>query len=335
VRWLSRAPCVALALALASPARAAPPADAVIARIAKLFDERPLVMIGELHRWAELHAFMREMLRDPRFACRVDDVVVEFGNSRLQKLADAYAQGQEVTEAQLQSLWRETVVPLTWNSPVYRQIYETVRAVNQKRLCPHPVRIVLADPPLDWSKIRTVKDYAPWTDRDGSFAAVVEREVLAKGHRAFLLAGLAHAVKRAPDGVFDGPTAAQLIDRAHPGSLFVIAVVPTPKAAEELRMGPPPSFEIVRGSALATADFRLFWRSDPEKAWPTLGEVADGVLYVGAQTLVYPPPEIYLDPDYQRELRRHAAIIKDYSGQDFLTVIDGLVEEARKARQRN
>jgi hypothetical protein len=37
---------------------------------------------------------------------------------------------------------------------------------------------------------------------------------------------------------------------------------------------------------------------------------------------VRPSPKIYLDPAYQRELRRRAAIIKEFSGQNFTPAID-------------
>src|SRR5947209_10454941 len=150
---------------------------AVIGQIANQFEEHPLIMIGELHRWEQLHAFLREMIRNPEFVCRADDIVVEFGNSRLQGLADKFAAGEKLSETELQSLWRETSVPLTWNSPVYWEFYETVREINQRHLCSRSIRIVLADPALDWSKIKSAKDYAPWADRDASYAAVVEREV--------------------------------------------------------------------------------------------------------------------------------------------------------------
>lgn len=69
---------------------------------------------------------------------------------------------------------------------------------------------------------------------------------------------------------------------------------------------------------------------NPHKKWPPMGEVVDGVLSIGAQTFAYPPPTIYLDADYQRELRRRAAIIKEFSGQDFTPAIDDLVKEASK-----
>jgi hypothetical protein len=146
-----RASLPLLLLALASCA-AAPPRSAsrqAIAQIAKQLDEHPLIMIGELHRWGRLHAFLRELITDPGFICRVDDVVVEFGNSRLQKLADIYAAGGALGETEIESMWRETSVPLTWNTPVYRAVYDTIREINRRHLCAHPVRIVLADAPLD------------------------------------------------------------------------------------------------------------------------------------------------------------------------------------------
>jgi hypothetical protein len=62
-----------------------------------------------------------------------------------------------------------------------------------------------------------------------------------------------------------------------------------------------------------------------------MGEVVDGVLYVGEQTLLHPSATIYLEPAYQQELRRRISIIKDHSGQDFMPVLDDLVREAKRA----
>ncbi len=320
-----------------------------IAAIAKQFDKHPLIMLGELHRSIEIHAFLQQMLRDPVFICRADDIVVEFGNSRLQAVADAYVSGGDITAVQLQSVWRETSPPLTWNSPVYRQVFETVRDINSKHLCRHALRVLLGDPPLDWSKVETAKDYEPFTDRDGSYAAVVEREVLARHHRALLIAGELHAMKQIPKDLQDSPddvTVAQLIERKHPGALFCIVSVPLPDAAKALGMGAPPSFRTVRGSPLERADFQLVdeeiavtqvsvagkqvWKVEPDKGWPRMGEVVDGLVYLGGNHSLYPSPSIYLDPVYQQELRRRAVIIKSYSGQDFMPGIDELVKKAGK-----
>src|SRR5690349_7425674 len=251
---------ICLAAAFAPMARSAEPASAS-AELAKQFDTHPLVMVGELHRSRELHGFLQQLLHDPAFICRVDDVVVEFGNARLQPLADDFAAGKPLTEAQQQSMWRETAVPLAWNSPVYRQFLESVRDINQAKLCPHPVRLVLADVPLDWATIQTAADYAPLTDRDGSLADVVEREVLAKGHRALLVAGEFHAMKSVPKDLQDDPAelvAAQRIERRHPGALFSVVMVPRLPAAQALGMdAAPPVFRVVHGTALERVSFQF------------------------------------------------------------------------------
>ena len=133
---------------------------------------------------------LRRLIGDPRFLCRTDDIVIESGNARLQPVADAWASGKDVGEAELVSMYRETAVPFAWNAPMYRQFYETVREVNARHLCPHPVRLVLGDPAFDWATIETADDLRKVADRDAFYATVVEREVLAKKHRALLVSGV-------------------------------------------------------------------------------------------------------------------------------------------------
>jgi hypothetical protein len=334
MNWV-RAAILAAAIAPGLGAKAeAPPSAAVIAQVAKQFDQHALIMMGELHRWEQLHAFIREMIRDREFICRADDIVIEFGNARLQNIADDYAFGRNVTAAQLESVWRETAVPFGWNSPVYRQLLETVREINDTNLCDHKIRIVLGDPPLDWSKIKNVQDYARWIDRDASFAEVVEREVLAKHHHAFLLAGQYHVVKHRPEGDDDEARAAEIIERKHPGALFTIVPAP-PAAANALHLAPAPSFKVVSGSGFERADFSMIATMNPHKKWPPFADVVDGVLFVGEPTFLYPSPTIYLDPDYQRELRRRIAIIKEFSGQDFGPGLDDLIREASKPQKNS
>jgi hypothetical protein len=320
----------ALLISTSLSAQAAPSSGAISA-IARQFDTHSVIQLGELHRSLQIHSFIQQMLHDPRFVCRVDDVVVEFGNSRLQKLADIYISGSALGETQIASMYRETSVPLTWNTPVYRAIYDTVRDVNREHFCPHPVRLVLADAPLDWSKVKTAKDLEPFADRDTAMADTVEREVIAKHHHAFLITGEFHAEKKTDDEA-DGLRTAQIIEKRHPGILFSIVTVPSPAAATALHMGPAPSFKAAHGSDVEHASFAMtkeYWTTHDKKGGFTIGEVVDGVLYLGGNASLFPSPEIYLDKDYAKELRRRAAIVRDMSGQDFVAVVDDLVKEGR------
>ncbi len=315
---------LAALLLLAGPAAADPIGD-----IAKAFDTHAVVQIGELHRSLQIHAFLQQMLHDPRFICRADDVVVEFGNSRLQKRADAYTSGGRLGEAEIAAMWRETSVPFTWNTPVYRAVYDAVRDIDRSRLCPHPIRLVLADAPLDWSKIRTPKDLEPFADRDKAMADVVEREVIARHHHALLITGEFHAEKKTEDEA-DGLRTAQIIERRHPGALFSIVTIPSPAAAEALHMAPAPSFGLARDVAKAPfAMTKENWTAADKPKGLAIGEVVDGVLYVGGNSSLYPSPAIYLDPAYAKELCRRATIVKAMTGQDFVAVLDDLVKEAR------
>ena len=345
----------AIVLSLALSASPAPPG--AIASIAKVYDTHPLIFIGEWHRNAQQHVFLRELIADPAFLCRTDDIVIEFGNARLQPIADRWSNGDPVSEAELVSMYRETEVMFAWNAPMYRAFYETVREVNGKHLCRKPVRLVLGDPAFDWAKIGTVDDFKALPDRDRFFTDVVEREVLAKKHRALLISGALHALKRYPkrdpgdDAGFSEPSAAQLIEKEHPGSLFIVGLVTTPAAADTMHMPPPPSFRVVHGSALGKLNFSIIapawdakpvvvngkhdWKLEDSNAWASMGEVVDGVLYLGGdKTRVFPPPSIYLDPAYQAQLRKRAAIIKAYNGQDFGVILDDLVKEAQAAEKK-
>ncbi|MBV8978543.1 MAG: hypothetical protein JO261_11080 [Alphaproteobacteria bacterium] len=304
-----------------------------IPALSRAFDTHAIVQLGELHRGLQTHAFIQQLLRDPRFICRADDVVMEFGNSRLQRLADAYTAGAALSEAQIASMWRETSVPFTWNTPVYRAVYDTVRDIDRLHLCAHPVRLVLADAPLDWSKIKTAKDLLPFADRDAAMADTIEREVIARHHHAFFISGEFHAEKKTGDDA-DGLTTAQIVERRHPGSVFAVVTVTSAEAAAVLRMGPSPSFKAARDTDIAPEPFAMTkpgWSANAPKAAHGLaiGEVVDGVLWLGGDSSLYPSPAIYLDPGYQKELRRRLRIIDAVSGQDFLAVLDDLVREAR------
>jgi hypothetical protein len=321
----------AAALAAATLLLAAPACADAVGDIAKQLDKHSIVMIGELHRSLQIHTFLQQMLRDPRFVCRIDDVAVEFGNSRLQPLADTYASGGALTETQVASMWRETSVPLVWNTPVYRAVYGTVRDINARHLCTHPIRLVLADAPLDWSRIKTAKDLEAFSDRDTAMADTVEREVLAKHHHALFITGEFHAEKKTNDEA-DGLRTAQIIERRHPGALFSIVTVPSPDAAAALHMGAAPSFKPVQANDIAHAPFAMTkpgWTAAMPAKGFTIGEVVDGVLYVGGDSSLFPSPEIYLDPAYAKELRRRAEIVKAMTGQDFVAVLDDLIKEAK------
>ncbi|HKB72406.1 MAG TPA: hypothetical protein VKH46_16330, partial [Thermoanaerobaculia bacterium] len=178
---MKKATIVAVAVLAASAATTATPSKCgtapTIDFIFRTFQTHPLVLLGEQHRRKEFHEFLQALLQDPRFLRAIDDVVVEFGNGKYQSVIDRYVSGAAVDDGELQRVWRDTTQIVTWDSPVYRDFFRSVRALNARHPH-HPVRVLLGDPPIDWSTVRTADDYGRFADRDRFFTNVVEREVL-------------------------------------------------------------------------------------------------------------------------------------------------------------
>src|SRR3954452_8766589 len=78
-----------------APLEAAVPEEPITA-IVEAFRKYPIVALGDNHGSAQAHAFRLSLVRDPRFAAVVNDIVVEFGNARYQSLMDRFIRGEDV-----------------------------------------------------------------------------------------------------------------------------------------------------------------------------------------------------------------------------------------------
>jgi hypothetical protein len=87
---------------------------------------------------------------------------------------------------------------------VYGEFYDAVRAANLERRGKHPIRLLLGDPYGDWDKIKDAEDLGPYlAHRDQWYAQVVKDEVLAKHHRALLIMGAGHFLRRSGPGLVE------------------------------------------------------------------------------------------------------------------------------------
>lgn len=69
-----------------------------IAAIIDAFRTHNVVALGEPHGNEQGHAFRLALIRDPRFAATVNDIVVECGNARYQDLMDRFIRGEDVPD---------------------------------------------------------------------------------------------------------------------------------------------------------------------------------------------------------------------------------------------
>jgi hypothetical protein len=237
------------------------PAPAVAA-ILEAFDRYPIVALGEAHGLEEEREFIGTLLHDPRFPGKVNDIVVEFGNARYQAVIDRYLAGEEVPALELQRVWRDHTGPGPWLSSAYPKYFAAFREANKSLPPARRFRVLLGDPPIDWSAIHSQQDFGRFlAQRDAHFTRVVEEQVLAKGRKALLIIGSAHLLRKgmlgpievgprtftgpppgaakgdAPGGNFFGPApaggpgpqlrpdavnVARAIDRDYPGKLFIV-----------------------------------------------------------------------------------------------------------------
>ena len=119
------------------------------------FDRFPLVAFSEpRHGAGGTREFLTSLVRHPRFAGTVNDIVVEFGNARYQDIADRYVAGEPVPRDQLKQIWENTtVVSGVWSAPMYEGMLSEIRNLNESVPLSKRIRVVLGDPPIDWSVV--------------------------------------------------------------------------------------------------------------------------------------------------------------------------------------
>ena len=294
--------CLALVLVLAPAALGAvPPGENPVpvdpyAGVLEQFDRRPLVAFLETHGSAVQHDFLRSLVARPDFGRRVDAVVVEFGNARFQVTIDRFVRGERVPATSLSRVWRRTTQTSgVWNDPVYEQFFRAVRAANLRSSRGERVRVLLGDPPIDWRRIRTSacpRRETPacleyWISRRSRhYADVVTSKVLARGHKALLVAGAFHLV-RPPAGRAWNETG--ILERRSPGSVFTVkpheAFGGPDREELERRVAdwPVPSLALTRGTWLgALPPGVAFGETDPHPLLSgRLEERIDGYLVLG------------------------------------------------------
>ena len=187
--------------------------------IVQAFETVDVVCIGDVHQLQNLGDFLALLLREPGFAEACNDIVVECGNSRYQETADRFIAGEDVPPADLLRIWRDTTQPAAWDSPLYGQFLVRVREANRALPPERRLRVLLGDAPIDWDKVRTPADFAPFAAvREPHFAAILEAQVLRKGRKALFWAGASHVVRR-PENI---PNPVVLIEKRGTGRTFVV-----------------------------------------------------------------------------------------------------------------
>jgi len=284
----------ALALGAVLWAQDAPPRPAVpvdpVGAIIDAFKSHQVVALGDPHGIVQANAVRLSLIRDPRFAATVNDIVVEFGNARYQDRMDRFVRGEDVPDEALRDVWQNTtIVNIGWDRPIYEEFFRAVRAVNASLPPARRLRVLLGDPPVDWSTVRTTDDLVTWLkQRDTYPADLIRREVIAKQRRALVIYGGGHFPR------IDLETLVGLIEK--PGDTRVFTVwtdtdTNLPALQADITTWPAPRLVLLRGTVLGAAPFTTFFpvRGDQLRSLRAEDQF-DALLYLGPRSSLTTSP---------------------------------------------
>jgi hypothetical protein len=256
---------------LSASTAAQEPAPAVplepVAAILDAFQSHNVVALGEPHMIEQGHALRMALVKDPRFPRVVNDIVWECGSARYQGVMDRYLGGEAVTDAELRETWRNTVgsINIVCDLPIYEAFIREVKAVNDRLPAAQKIRVLLGDPPVDWSAIKNVQDLMPWAEqRDTHAADLINREVLAKGRRALLIFGNGHHARKSIRSNYERDDLGPLVDRlgdnpaARIFNIYSEISTDLAKIQPDIASWSPPKFVRLKGTTLGATDFEVY-----------------------------------------------------------------------------
>jgi hypothetical protein len=259
----------------AGQAPAPPPAVPVgaIAGILDAFQTHAIVALSDAHGNEQAHAFLLSLIRDPRFATAVNDIVVEFGSARYQEVIDRFVRGEDIPYESLRRVWQDTTQPsAAADLPINEEFFRAVRAVNGALPRERQLRVLLGDPPIDWDKITNREEHFKWIEmRDSYPAALIQLEVITNGRRALVVYGHGHFQRRNvmsnfEMGSWEAQTIVSLLERSGPTRVFTIWRVGD---VAEIQPDAPswrvPSLATIRGTILGAADAAHYFAGGPTR----------------------------------------------------------------------
>ncbi len=180
----------------------------------RAFQRHPVVALGDAHGLREQMEFYAAIVRDPRFARDVGNVVVEFGASSQQSVIDRYVAGETVPYAELRKVWNDTI---GWAPPPalvgFVKFFAAVREVNKSLPPDGRIKVWLGEPPLDWAAA-TGDDFRAAIGARGTHpAALIRDRILANGEKTLVIYGLGHIGSGGLKG---------RVEAAHPDAMFAI-----------------------------------------------------------------------------------------------------------------
>jgi len=326
------------------PKQSATTPEPAIPAILALFDRYEIVAMPEAHGNKDLDDFILALIRDSHFPDKVNDIVIECGNSLYQPVLDQYIAGMDVPFTEARKAWRNTTQSMCGQSAFFGLLFPLVRAINQKLPAARRLRVLGGDPPIDWDKVTASEEAWKFLDREPSIASVMEKEVLSRHRKGLMLFGTFHLIHAAGSAV-------SRYEKTYPNVTFVISdlgVYDTnrkPGSSSPFAAWPNPSLLPTKGTWLGNlvlsdifsphvrtnfADCKVTIGFSPELQKP-MAALVDGFLYLGPQEHRLGelfPAAVAIDTEYIAELQRRDSLL-GFGAQSSQQFHDEVVQDAQ------
>jgi len=193
--------------------------DAIARTLVAAFDRVDVVALGEAHERKVDSDLRIALVRHPDFARRVRSIAIECGSTSEQPTLDRYINGENVSRAQLERVWKTTTQAANGfcDHAVYTDFLAAVRDVNSNLPADARIRVLGGDPGPGDSR-----------SREAAAIAVLREPVLRRGGKALLIYGAAHFYLTGPaeylSSMGDDIGLARKLDIDYPGRW--LSVVP-------------------------------------------------------------------------------------------------------------
>jgi hypothetical protein len=286
--------------------------------ILDLYEQYDVVHLGERHWNMTDYNFRIGLVNYPRFAEIVDDIVIESGNYLYQDILDKYIlELEDVPRSDLQKVWRNTVVTSgVWDATIYKEFVYAVREVNERLPLAERIRLIAAEPPIDWNKVNTADEWMSYfCQRSTHTPRVIKSEVIDKGRKAFVIYGGAHFFKsHEPFGTCTENIRINLEKLINEPIFSILPMSGNDQSSmkfqEVVGVNDIPHFINLKTSELSNLDGNQFFA----EAFCKLGEFTDGIIFFGTESdeeAEY-DPEAANDSSYQVEYDRRRSIVDQW-----------------------
>jgi len=315
------------------PTGSEPVPEAAIPAILAAFDKYEVVAMPEDHGLKDLDDFIFALIRNPAFPDKVNDVVVECGNSLYQPLLDRYIAGEDIPLTEAHKVWRIPPLCSGWGSGFFEQLYPLLRAINQKLPPQKRLRVLTGGLPIDPEKVKSFEDILKLGPRDAHIASIMEKEVLSKHRKALMLFGTFHLFHMNEIRA----SAVSMYEKDYSNVTFVISelVAADAQASAAFANWPNPSIARAKGTWVGALDLGHFLppptlidqdcnvhNDFPKHLQKPMEDLVDAFLYLGPKDLALKeqfPAYIVLDAEYMAEVRRRegggSQTVKEFNQQ--------------------